>query len=77
MVKGNRRIYDWEKLLTQSRFTMRRGEHFPAECMTSSMAQQIRNAASRYGAKVSIRIDDKAIRVSVYKKACKDGTIRK
>ena len=77
MVKGNRRIYDWEKLLTQSRFVMRRGKHFPGECMTHNMAQQIRNAAARYGAKVSIEISEETIRVAVKKKACKDGTIRK
>jgi hypothetical protein len=46
------KLYDWEKWFGKPRFALKRGRDYG--CATSSMAQQVRNAASEHGVSVSI-----------------------
>ena len=47
VITGRPCKYDWEKLMSQKRFTFQRGKHFT--CQVPSIAQQIWSAARRYG----------------------------
>lgn len=57
----SRMIYNWKKWLKSKRFTLKKGKDF--NCLPHSLAQQCRNAAYRYGYKVSINIYEDSIEV--------------
>jgi hypothetical protein len=57
------KIYNWEKWFARRRFTLRRGADY--DCSHSSMAQQIRNAASARGLGVRLVEGDRGITVLV------------
>ena len=55
--KKKLRRYPWEKWMnSDERTTLRRGRDY--DCMTHSMAQQVRMEATRWGLSVSIQIAD-------------------
>ena len=52
------RKYPWEEWFAKAKFKLRQGKDF--DCNPHVMAQQIRNAATKY------TIDGKDVRVSIY-----------
>jgi hypothetical protein len=47
-----RRIYPWYEWFTYKRLRLQKGKHY--SCSTSTMSQQVRNAASAYGVAVHV-----------------------
>lgn len=60
------KLYPWGDLFQANRFKLEQGVHF--SCTVSGMAQQVWNAAQKYGKKVSIQTDDKILTVTVEEK---------
>lgn len=56
--------YPWDKWFGRSKFRLVRGKHF--QCATHGMAGQIRNAAVLYGVKVSIKVKEDTLVVTVH-----------
>lgn len=56
-------IYPWKKWFKKRKFTVEEGADY--ECMTHSMAQQIRNAAYRHRVHVSLTLHHNSIDVEV------------
>lgn len=56
--------YPWDKWFNQSKFRLVRGKHF--EVATYCMVGQIRNAAVLYGARVSIKVKEDTLIVTVW-----------
>lgn len=61
-VTSSKAIYPWENWFKKKKFILRRGKHY--NCLTHSIAQQCRNAAFRYGYRVSIKVGEDMIEVS-------------
>lgn len=55
------RLYDWDAWLAKDRFVLRRGKDY--SCPTSSIIQQLRQAASNR--KVQLSVDDRGTEVAV------------
>ncbi len=56
-------LYPWAKWFKQKQWNLVKGKHFDVE--PHSMAMQVRNAATRYGYKVSVSILKKGLKVRV------------
>jgi hypothetical protein len=63
MTRKNNAKYDWISWFARPRFTLRRGVHY--HCSQTSMAGQVRNAATRLGVSVSIIDEGSALTVVV------------
>ena len=60
-----RPMYDWQRWFRRRKFILKRGVDY--RCQTSSMVQQIRNAAYKRGLSVSLEEDNGALTVTVLK----------
>lgn len=58
-------VYPWGDWLKKSAFTLKQGRDF--DCMPHSMAQQVRNTARKYQKKVSVKIEEDTLKVTVTK----------
>lgn len=59
----NGSIYPWKDWFKRKRWHLIKGQHFWVEPYV--MAMQVRNAASRYGYSVSLRVGKRDIKVKV------------
>lgn len=56
-------IYPWKKWFSVKQKTLTKGKDFT--CQPHSMAQQVRNAARKYGKTVSVFIEDETVTIEV------------
>lgn len=65
----SRKLYDWEEWFSRSRFTLWRGRDYLTG--NYSFVQQLRNAATQRGLKISVEEDGNRITVTV--RECRDA----
>lgn len=56
-------IYPWKKWFSAKQKILTKGKDFA--CQPHSMAQQVRNAARKYGKTVSVFIEDETVTIEV------------
>lgn len=71
MSKSKPKRHPWDKWFGYRQFTLRKGRQYT--CQSYSMAQQVRNAAAERDVKVSIRILNDRITVTVWSKTTGTG----
>lgn len=70
-VPSPNRRYPWERWFSKRKFTLVKGRHY--ECQPHSMAQQVRSAASKYGCRVSIKLEGETITATMVKQLVQEN----
>ena len=65
MTRQKAKAYPWDRWFKKKRFTLVRGVHY--ECMTHSMAQQVRDAACQRGVGVHVKIEPVGLPIGIAK----------